>query len=199
MNEKMSKIMHSIQKSPKKVKMIPVDEAVLRDISNAFEINQNSLLGTIVYYTGGIIVDDWIRIYGSGKANFYQRNQDFPCTNILVAEDILGGLFAIMDAGTIGYFAPDTLQWEDNDLTYSEFLYWCFHGDTDTYYKDNRWCTWKEDISTLPIENGIAFYPFLWAKAELEERIRKEIPLAEIIRLEFDFAKQFEDESSNCK
>lgn len=199
MNEKLSKIMQSIQASPKKVAVLPVDQTVLGEIFKAFKINQGSLLGTIVYHTGGIIVDDWIRIYGSGKANFYQRNQDAPCAYTLVAEDILGGLFAIMEAGTIGYFAPDTLQWEDNGLTYSEFLYWCIHGDTDTYYKETRWSSRKADVATLPIENGIAFYPFLWANAELEERTRQEVPLEEMIRLEFDFAKQFEDESPSCE
>lgn len=191
MNENMDKIIRSIQESSKIVDMLPIDETVSRDISNTFEINRDSLLGTIIYNTGGIIVDNWIRIYGAGKANFFQRNQYAPDGNILVAEDILGGLFSITDSGSIKYFAPDTLQWENNGLNYAQFLYWCFHGDTDTYYKDYRWNTWKEDIANLSIENGIAFYPFLWANAELEKRSRKEIPFEEMIRLEFEFVKQF--------
>ncbi len=177
MKDRIERIMQSIRKSPKKVKVLSVNEDIAGKIASGLEIDRDSLLGTIVYYTGGIIVDDWIRIYGAGRADFYQRNQDFPYDHLLVAEDILGGLYAMTDEGTVGYFAPDTLEWEDNGLTYPEFLYWCLHGDTDLYYKDYRWRTWEKDVAGLSIENGMAFYPFLWADGELEERSRKEIPM----------------------
>lgn len=190
MDERMEKILQSIKESSKKVDILPMDEGVLEKILNSFEIKRNSLLGTIIHNTGGIIIEDWIRIYGAGNANFYQRNQEFFYDNILIAEDILGGLYTILDSGTVGYFAPDTLEWEDNELNYSQFLYWCLHGDTNTYYKEYRWNTWKKDVSNLAVENGIAFYPFLWADAKLEKRHRTEIPMEEIIRLEFDFASQ---------
>ena len=136
MNERLKNILESIKSSFKNVKVLPIEESVLSQVLENFHIEEESLLGTIIFNTGGIIIDSWIRIYGAGKVNFYQRNKDFPYSNIIVAEDILGGLFAYMSNGNIGYFAPDTLEWEDMEIGYSQFLYWCFHGDTDTFYKD---------------------------------------------------------------
>lgn len=66
---------------------------------------------------------------------------------------------------------------EDMEINLSQFLYWCLHGDTETFYTDYRWENWKEDLTDLDYNEGIAFYPFLWAKAEnLENRERRRIP-----------------------
>lgn len=187
------KILESIKLSSKNVEILPVEETVLRQISNTFKIKEDSLFGNIVLNTGGLVIDNWIRIYGAGKANFFQRNVKFPYNNLLVAEDILGGLFALIDNGNIGYFAPDTLTWEDNDLSYSEFIYWALHGDTDTYYQDYRWNTWQNDIENLDINNGVSFYPFLWVEEDsFEKRVRKEIPMEEIIQFQFDMASRLD-------
>jgi len=188
------KILESVKNSKKEIKIIPAKVEVLNCIKKRYEINEESLFGTIIFKTGGIIVENWIRFYGSGELNFYERNDLFPYSNIIVAEDILGGLFTILNDGNISYFAPDCLEWEGMEISYSEFLYWAFHGDTDTYYKDYRWDTWKDDVKRISNDNGISFYPFLWAKADsLENRYRKEVPMSEIIKLEFDFLKQLKD------
>ncbi|MBN9646037.1 DUF2625 family protein [Terrisporobacter glycolicus] len=187
------KILESIKLSSKKVEILPVEETVLRQISNTFKIKEDSLFGKIVLNTGGLLIDNWIRIYGAGQANFFQRNVKFPYHNLLVAEDIIGGLFTLLDNGNIGYFAPDTLTWEDNDLSYSEFIYWALHGDTDTYYQDYHWNTWQNDIENLDINNGVSFYPFLWAEEDsFEKRVRKEIPMEEIIQFQFDMASRLD-------
>lgn len=86
--------------------------------------------------------------------NFYERNDLFPYSSIIVAEDILGGLFAILNDGNISYFAPDCLEWEVMEISFSEFFYWAFRGDTDTYYKDYRWDTWKDDVKKISNYNG---------------------------------------------
>lgn len=187
------KILESIKLSSKKVEILPVDETVLRQILNTFKIKDDSLFGNIVLNTGGLVIDNWIRIYGAGQANFFQRNVKFPYNNVLVAEDILGGIFALLDNGNIEYFAPDTLMWEDNDLSYSEFIYWALHGDTDTYYQDYRWNMWQNDIENVDINNGVSFYPFLWAEEDsFEKRVRKEIPMEEIIQFQFDMASRLD-------
>lgn len=191
MNERLKNILESINSSFKNVKVLPIEESVLSQVLENFHIKEESLLGTIIFNTGGIIIDSWIRIYGAGKVNFCQRNKDFPYSNIIVAEDILGGLFAYMSNGNIGYFAPDTLEWEDMEIGYSQFLYWCFHGDTDTFYKDFRWNSWSCDVSDLPIDYGIAFYPFLWTERNVLEKCSlKKIPIKEIIDLEINFSNQ---------
>ncbi len=174
--EMKSKQENFIKSSKKEMKILPVSSEVLNCIKKRYEINQQSLFGTILYKTGGIIVENWLRFYGSGELNFYERNDLFPYSGIIVAEDILGGLFAILNDGNISYFAPDCLEWEAMEISFSEFLYWAFHGDTDTYYKDYRWDTWKDDVKRISNHNGISFYPFLWAKADsLESRYREEV------------------------
>lgn len=44
------------------------------DIENQYSIHKESTLGAIIYNTGGIIIDGWIRIYGAGELDFAERN-----------------------------------------------------------------------------------------------------------------------------
>lgn len=191
MHEKFQKILDTIKTSQKEIEILPVDDKVKYECKKQFLINQDSLLGVILENTGGIIIEHWIRIYGTGKCNVITRNKLIPFEELAIAEDILGGLFILLANGNIGYFAPDCLEVEDMELNIGQFLYWCFHGDTDMFYADYRWKNWKEDVAKLNCDNGIAFYPFLFAKADnLESRMRKEVPMSEIIGMEFDFSKQ---------
>ena len=194
MNEKFQKILDDIKRSTKTIKILPSNNSVKKKIEEKYEINPESLLGMLLENTGGIIIDNWMRLYGSGEMDFASRNTLFPFDNLVVAEDILGGLFVYLDNGNIGYFAPDCLELEDMEIRFNQFLYWCLHGDTDTFYMDYRWKNWQEDVSNLNCNEGVAFYPFLWAQADnLERRMRKIIPINEIIGLEFDFLKQMHE------
>ena len=181
--DRFDELLKNIKESKKEIKILPVSEKVKEGLNDKYRINQDSMLGTILFNSGGIIIENWIRIYGCGDINFCERNNLFPYSDIVVAEDILGGLFVILNNGKISYFAPDCLEWEHMELSYSEFISWAFHGNTDLYYKDYRWNTWKKELKNIRNENGISFYPFLWAEADsLESRSRKEIPMSEIIK-----------------
>lgn len=184
MNNDFQNILNEINKSDKSIKVLPRDDS----IKSQFQINPNSLLGLITKNTGGIIIDDWIRLYGQGEINIDSRNDLFPYDHLVIGEDIIGGLFIYLESGNIGYFAPDCLEIEDMEISFSQFLYWCLHGDTDTFYVDYRWDHWQEDVSCLKYDEGIAFYPFLWTKSK--KRDRKIISMNEIIGLEFEFLKQ---------
>lgn len=188
------KILDDIKKSTKAVDVLASDNAIKDILKKTYKINGKSLLAVLLENTGGIVIDNWIRFYGTGEVNFISRNSLCPFNNTVIAEDILGGLFMLLENGNIGYFAPDCLELEDMEISLSQFLYWCLHGDTDTFYKDYRWKEWQKDVSNLKNNEGIAFYPFLWAKAgNLENRYRKIVPIDEIIGLEFDFLKQMHE------
>ena len=160
-------------------------------INNTYSINKESILGAIIFNTGGITIDGWIRIYGAGELDFAERNMFFPYDEIVVGEDVLGGLFIILEGGNVAYFAPDTLEIEDMEISFGQFVYWCLQGDTDTFYKDYRWERWQEDVKNLGLSYGMSFYPYLWAEAEsFEKRHRKPIPMKELIGLEMDFLQQ---------
>ncbi len=184
-------LLNDIRNSEKAIKILPVQDSSKGRIKENYDIKQDSLLGVILENTGGIVIDNWIRLYGAGEVDLVSRNELFPYDNLVIGEDILGGLFLFLESGNIGYFAPDCLEVEDMEIRFNQFLYWCLHGDTDTFYMDYRWENWKEDVLNLSSNEGVAFYPFLWANAKnLESRKRSIVPIDEIIRLEFDFLDQ---------
>lgn len=188
MNERFNAVLKSIEESTKEIQILPMNKMVLESIAERYKMNPESTLGCIIYNTGGIVIDNWLRLYGAGELNFAVKNQMFPYDNIVVGEDILGGLFIILESGSVAYFAPDTLEMEDMEISFSQFLYWCVLGDTDTFYADYRWENWKEETKKIALDKGVAFYPFLWAEAEsMEARHREYLPMKEIIGLEFDF------------
>jgi hypothetical protein len=173
-------------------------------------------MGAIIYETGGILVDHaWIRILGSGcerlprsmadwnwGRSYHESGERLPY--LLVADDVLGGFFAL-DGGGLGgkvgsmfYFAPDTLRWEPmEDMGYSDFVCWCFTGDVAKYYTDYRWQGWQEDVRNLPGNKVFSFYPFLFAKADsLESRSRRPIAIAEQYDLQLDIAKQLDGQEN---
>lgn len=196
MNEKFQKILDDIESSAKDVKVLPGDEQAKRKMTEKYNIPSDSLLGVLLENTGGIIIDDWIRLYGTGAVDFVSRNELFPLEGIVIGEDIAGGLFVNQENGNIGYFAPDCLCMEDMEIRFNQFLYWCLHGDTDTFYSEFRWENWREDVSDLEYDKGISFYPFLWAEAEsLESRIRKIVSIKEIIEIEFEVRSQLEEKT----
>lgn len=195
MDNTFQKILDDIKKSTKAVNVLPSDDAVKAELKKTYKINSKSLLAILLENTGGIVIDNWIRFYGTGEINFISRNNLIPFTEIVIAEDILGGLFIFSENGNISYFAPDCLELEDMEISFGQFLYWCLHGDTDTFYMDYRWKDWQKDAADIKNNEGVAFYPFLWAEAEnLESKNRKIVPIDEIIGLEFDFLKQMQEQ-----
>lgn len=193
MDENFRKILDDINSSTKEVKILPSDGAVRERMREKYEINPASLLGRLLENTGGIIIENWIRFYGTGEIDFVSRNNLFPFNELVIAEDVLGGLFICLENANIGYFAPDCLELEDMEIHLNQFLYWCLHGDTDTFYMDYRWENWQRDLVDLGCNEGVAFYPFLWAQEQsLESRKRKIVPMDEIIGIEFDFFRQMQ-------
>ena len=45
------------------------------------------------------------------------------------------------------------------DRTYSEFVYWCFTGETAKYYSDYRWKGWEEDVNKPSWGQSVHFLP----------------------------------------
>lgn len=188
------KILDEVKKSIKAVEVLPVDNSGKEASKKLYNRNPGSLSAILLEHTGGIVIDHWIRFYGTGEINFAARNHLVPICHTVIAEDILGGLFMFLDNGKIGYFAPDCLELENMDIDFYQFFYWCLHGDTDTFYRDYRWKNWQKDVSKLKTDEGVAFYPFLWSGAKnLESRSRQIVPIDEIIGLEFDFLRQMQE------
>jgi hypothetical protein len=120
---------------------------------------------------------------------------------LLVAHDVMGGFFAINggafpgEPGRVFYMAPDTLQWEALDLSYSELLHWGATSDLAGFYARMRWPGWEAEVSMLTGDQGIAVYPFLWANAEIPpaERSRRPVPMIELWHMQQEIARQIEN------
>jgi Protein of unknown function DUF2625 len=169
------------------------------------QVTTRSPLGAIVYETGGILIDrGWLRVLGSGHERLARRLPDWNEGRAdgfyLVADDAIGGFFAINNGGALGpdmrslyYLAPDTLNWEPMEMGFSDFFHWACVGRLDQYYEDVRWDGWQSDVAKLDCDRCYFFAPPLWTHWTDEEggtRSRIEIPVSEAWDLQMDFREQ---------
>ena len=161
-----------------------------KDTVNQFEEKYSKFQNKFFYEqftnSGGIIIDNWIRIYGCGDINVVEKNKLYNKDNnmdIIVGEDVLGGLFALKD-DFIYYFAPDTNEWENLNIYYTQFLDWIVNNNQsiNKFYELFRWNKWEEDCKKLKLTEGVSFYPLLNFKCNINERSRRIISIDELIR-----------------
>lgn len=185
-----------IDSATNKVEVLPVDTSKAKDALYKTQVTTRSIMGAIVFSTGGILIDNgWIRILGSGSAKMkrilpdwnkgkaFKEFGDRPAF-FLVADDAAGGYFAInygsfgSDLDNIYYLSPDNLQWEALNMTYEDFIWFCFTGDLNKFYSGIRWTTWQKDVQNLKADEVFHILPPLWSKEgkDIEKSFRK--PLA---------------------
>ncbi|MDO4880453.1 MAG: DUF2625 domain-containing protein [Capnocytophaga sp.] len=175
------------------------------------QVTTHSPMGAIIYETGGILIDNgWLRILGSGNKKLprglmeWNKGKSFdnygePPVFLLVADDVLGGFFAI-NGGALGaeglgkmfYLAPDTLFWEPMNCGYSQFIHWALVGDIRLFYKSFYWNNWQEEISQMQGNQVFSFFPFLWSKEgkNIEKNSRKIVSIEESYALALHFQQQ---------
>ena len=195
-----------------KVEALPVDTTKAKEALYNTQVTTRSPMGAIVYATGGILVDDgWIRILGSGSARLtrslpaWNKGKSFkeygePAPFYLVADDAIGGFFAInggglgKDPGKVYYLAPDNLEWEDRNWTYSDFLLFCFSGDLQKYYGDYRWDGWRAEVAAMSPDKTMNFFPPLFTKEgkDMSKASRKAISVEEQYFYTLDMRKQLQ-------
>ena len=168
---------------------------------NNLNINENSVLGQVIINTGGIFIENYIRLFGSGDEensyNIYKYNLElkkyFDDNIIIIGNDIFGGLFSLnREKNNILYFAPDTLEWKDLDITYKEFIKFVTSERIDEFYKSYKWSTFQEDIKKVKFNEGILIYPFLWSNECNIEKAKKDIvPFSELLQINIEFRKKF--------
>jgi hypothetical protein len=180
------------------VKILKPSKNLAEDTLIKLQLSTNSVLGSIVYNTSGILINNgWIRLLGSGEIgvrsiiDWNEITSIGECNKIknalLVADDVMGGFFAINSGafkgnlGNVFYLAPDTLEWEDLEITYSQFIKWALTEQTDKFYESFRWTNWVEKIKNIDINHGLLVYPFIWAEGEaIENRPKKDVPISEL-------------------
>lgn len=199
-----------IDSAKNEVEILPVDTIKAKEALCKVQVTTRSPMGSIVFMTGGILVDHgWIRILGSGSTRL---NRTLPDWNkgksikefgesipyLLIADDAIGGFFILNsggfgdDIGKVYYFSPDSLEYEALGITYTEFLLFCFNNNLNDFYKGYRWKNWERDVEKLNGNEVINFVPFLWTKEgkDIEKSSRKAISIEEQYRLNLDLRKQ---------
>jgi len=195
------------------VEVLDVNQVRADEVLLSLQVTTRSPLGAVAFKTGGMLIDQgWLRFLGSGHERMHgdllswNTKGDILESHLLnnalvVAHDAVGGFFALNGGAFPGrpggafYFAPDTLEWKNTNLSYSQLLNWAMAGNLALFYENMRWPGWEQDISTLEGDKGIAFYPFLWANREIPivKRSRRAVPMEELWRLHVDLAQQLKD------
>lgn len=199
-----------IDSAKNKVEILPVDTNKANDALYKTQVTTRSPMGALVYMTGGLLVDNgWIRILGSGSVKLrrplpeWNKGKGFkdfgqPTPYLLIADDAIGGFFILnggrlgSDLGKVYYLAPDNLEYEPLDLTYTDFLNFCFNNNLDEFYKDYRWTNWKIDLAKLKSDQVFNFFPYLWTEQgkDINKASIKEVPIEEHYRLTLEFRKK---------
>lgn len=202
-----------IKNASNKVEILTRDSLKANDALFKTQVSTRSPMGAIVYMKGGILIDDsWIRILGSGNPKLprtlpdWNKNKSFNefgenPSFLLIADDVIGGFFILNcgffgdDLGKTYYLSPDLLTYEPLNITYSEFLQFCFNGDLDRFYGDLRWKNWREEVSKIDGDKAFSFYPYLWTKEgkDINKNVRKAIPIEELYMFTIEMQKQLGD------
>jgi hypothetical protein len=189
-----------------KFEVLPADPTKAKDALYQTQVTTHSLMGAIIYFSGGILIDNgWIRILGSGSQKL---NRSLPEWNkgktyrnfgekpgfLLIADDAIGGFFAVnggalgSNIGKVYYLAPDDLKWESQDMGYADFINFCLVGDMDQYYSGLRWKQWKTDLQLISGNEGFSIYPFPWTVEgkDIAKDSKKAVPIQELYNFEIN-------------
>ncbi len=188
-----------IDSAKNNVEVLLADSVQSREALVLTQLSTRSPIGSILFFTGGILIDHgWIRILGSGNKKLLRSlpswNQGKSPENIndsgfyLIADDAVGGFFAINTArphnenvGKVFYLSPDRLEWEDLDLTYTEFLLFCLSGDLNKFYGSLRWKDWEKDVKKMDADKVFNFTPPLWSSQgkDISKNKKQAVPAGE--------------------
>lgn len=188
----MKEILEEFEESSNDIKFLKCNKKITDSIERPQELK------FILEHFSYVTVNGYLKILGNDSENgFSYCNELFSkCYNsnhCLIAYDILGGLFAINieKLNSIEYFAPDTLEWEDLEIDYKEFLYWVTTNQLDTFYQELI----VPDLLTLDLsleKNEVVLtYPFIWSMEYTPSgAVRKIVLFKELLEMNADFYRQ---------
>lgn len=176
-----------------------VSDAQRKACLEALQVTTRSTLGAIGHETGGILVaHGFVRLLGSGSPRLTRQlcawNYELGVALnrfMIVADDVVGGVFAVEGGsgelgpvpGRVHYFAPDSLEWEDTELGFTDFVTWTFEGDLAAFYESMRWPGWEKDVAAISADQTFSFVPPMWtegAGTPMAARDRRAVPAKEL-------------------
>lgn len=180
------------------VEIIPADAECAAINADYYQADSSTNFGLLINQSGGVVVNDAVRLLGSNRGPDFRDICLFNIKHgsagiIFLGDDIFGGIFAVNTGlfsdklGSIMYFAPDTLEWEDTELQLSGLFAWLKDGDLAGFYGQFS----EEEYNALRarkvgFNKVLSFYPPQWsAEFDKGERDIREIDLDEHYRLCF--------------
>ena len=201
----------AIEAATVSVVSLPADAARAGDVLHRLQVSTASTLGALAAHCGGLLVDHrWLRILGAGTgelpdlagANFLPpAEQGGTPPQLVVAYDVLGGVFAI-DGGGLGvapgevcYRGPDTLTWVTLGAGHSGFVHGALAGALGDFFSTLRWSGWERDIAALTPGQGLSLYPppFSEQGQDIAVVSRRPVPFSELLAFYDDVAAQLAD------
>jgi hypothetical protein len=203
-------ILEWVQASPRPVRVLPPPTGDRGRCLRRLQVTVRSPLGALAWESGGLVLDDgWLRMLGGGSAGLPDvatasgldepAPESAPPPLLIVAQDVLGGLFAVnggglaVDLGEVAYFGPDTLDWTGLGAGHTQFLEWTLIGDTRGFYEDLRWPGWREEVAAVGLDQGLSVYPPLFSaegSRDVGATSRRPVPWAEIVEFNRSAAEQ---------
>ena len=188
----MKEILEEFEESPNDIKFLKCNKNITDSIERPQELK------FILEHFSYVTVNGYLKILGNDSENgFSYCNELFSkCYNsnhCLIAYDILGGLFAINieKLNSIEYFAPDTLEWEDLEIDYKEFLYWVTTNQLDIFYQELIVPNLLTLDLSLEKNEVVLTYPFIWSMEYTPSgAVRKIVPFKELLEMNADFYRQ---------
>ncbi|MEV0717752.1 DUF2625 family protein [Asanoa sp. NPDC050611] len=186
--------------APYPVEVLPADPARSVACLARLEITPRSWLGAVTANAGGLAIDHgWLRVLGAGHPGLpdVTAELDPAAGRLVVAYDVLGGQFAWQRARpgtppTVHYSGPDRLAWDDLEIGYGDWLEAMLVGRLTDFYVDLRWPGWETEVAATALDQGISTLPPPWTSEgkDLATVSRKAIPLAELVSVLHDMARQ---------
>lgn len=188
-------------------KVVPADDTAKGDVLFRLQVTAASTLGAIASNCGALVVDHgWVRILGAGAEGIEDiatantladpDHRAAPPGHLVVAYDVLGGVFAInhddlpAEPGEVCYWGPDTLEWTPLGAGHTAFVEWLLNAGAAEFYRELRWPGWEEEVAALSIDEGISVYPFLFTEEgrNIATAARKAVPFRELLYLNAQMA-----------
>lgn len=208
-----NEILRIFNEGTNSINVLFVDPVRAQNTVSSLQVSENSYIGAIARHSGGVLVDGgWIKLLGSGNDAVFGDlrswngfGDDIGITPLhgafMIAYDLAGGFFALnggcfaSGGNHVYYFAPDTLEWEDTELSYAEFCVWLAKGDLDLFYRTFRWNGWESEIAELEANEAISYYPPLWSEeGSAEHSSRTAIRVKELWNLYIQQNNEMESE-----
>lgn len=205
-------IRRAIHEARVSVNVLPVSQREGLRVLHRLQVTTASALGALAVHCGGLLVDHgWLRVLGGGSGDLPDLARasglgdpgtaDTPPPWLVVAYDVIGGVFAV-DGGGLGiapgqvcYRGPDTLRWVGLDTGHAGFVAAVLAGGLTDFYAELRWPGWERDVEGLGADEGVAVYPppFTEQGRDIAASSRRPVPLSELLGFYDEAAAQLAD------